>query len=163
MESPITKAIDEVLLERKLVDEHKEKQQVLFNADSDDDDSEEDPFQDKNIGMYSKCGYCYTDLKTFIPQVVCLSLVAIWFSHNKFTAQAAVGFTHEERKALLEERKRLVQDIGCLSLILKHSLQASFLAQYQEVASFLKTQDNLFILSKGTGLFVSDFVAQKFN
>lgn len=113
--------------------------------------------------MYSKCGYCYTDMKTFIPQVVCVALVAIWFSHNKLSTQSALGFTLEEKKAIIEERKKLVHDIGCLSLILKHSLQANFLAQYRDIARFLKTQDNLFILSKGTALFVSDFVAQKFN
>ena len=45
----------------------KEKPQVLFNADSDDEDVDEEEFQDKNIGMYSKCGNCYTDLKTFVP------------------------------------------------------------------------------------------------
>jgi len=65
--SPVTKAIDEVLRERKEGDSSKEKSKVLFNADSEDDDENNEQFQDKNIGMYTKCGYCYTDIKTFIP------------------------------------------------------------------------------------------------
>ena len=35
------------------------------------------------IGLYMKAGYCYCDIKSFIPQVVCLSLVALWFSDHK--------------------------------------------------------------------------------
>lgn len=137
---------------------------MLFNADDSDEDNDdqEEDFQDKNIGMYTKSGYCYTDMKTFIPQVVCLSLVALWFSNNKMQTNASQKMSLDEKKAIIEDRKKIVQDIGYLSLRLKHCLQANYLAQYKEVAKFLKNQDNLFLLAKGTGVFVSDFAAQKF-
>lgn len=81
VDSPITKAIDEVIRERKEQEKSKDKSnKVLLNLDidspskmdllgsEDSQDSElEDDFQDKNIGMYSKSGNCYTDMKTFIP------------------------------------------------------------------------------------------------
>lgn len=57
----------------------------------------------------------------------------------------------------------MVADIGYLSLRLKHSLQTSYHEKYKAIAAFLKNQDNLFVLSKGTGIFVADYVSQKFN
>jgi len=30
-----------------------------------------------------KAGYCYCDVKSFIPEVVCMALVALWFSDAK--------------------------------------------------------------------------------
>jgi hypothetical protein len=36
-----------------------------------------------NYGLYMKAGYCYCDVKSFIPQVVSMALVAIWFSDHK--------------------------------------------------------------------------------
>ena len=30
-----------------------------------------------------KAGYCYCDIKSFIPEVVCMALVALWFSDHK--------------------------------------------------------------------------------
>lgn len=74
--SPITKAIDEVQKETSSMKD--EKQQVLYNS-SDEEDFKE-PFYDKNIGIYMKSGHCYSDIKSFIPQIVCLALVALWFS-----------------------------------------------------------------------------------
>lgn len=50
-----------------------------------------------------------------------------------------------------------------MSLRCKHTLQQSFIEQYKQIAQFLKKQDNIFILSKGTGLFVSEYAAYKFN
>lgn len=41
VESPVTKAVDEALRERKEQSDSKEKSRVLFNADSDDEDSDE--------------------------------------------------------------------------------------------------------------------------
>jgi fructoselysine-6-P-deglycase FrlB-like protein len=39
--------------------------------------------KDRNIGLYMKSGYCYCDIKSFVPSVVCMALVALWFSDNK--------------------------------------------------------------------------------
>lgn len=63
--SPITRVIDEIIKEEK------------------GSDSSEDNYFEKNIGMYQKSGHCYSDVKSFIPQVVALSLVALWFSDKK--------------------------------------------------------------------------------
>lgn len=61
--SPITQVIDKIIKEEK--------------------DSSDDEFLEKNIGLYQKSGHCYSDVKSFIPQVVCMSLVALWFSDKK--------------------------------------------------------------------------------
>lgn len=45
--------------------------------------SEEKNGKDRNIGLYMKSGYCYCDIKSFVPMVVCMSLVALWFSDAK--------------------------------------------------------------------------------
>jgi hypothetical protein len=63
--SPITRVIDEILKEEK------------------GEDSSEEDYIEKNIGLYMKTGHCYSDVKSFIPQVVCMSLVALWFSDKK--------------------------------------------------------------------------------
>ena len=63
--SPITRVIDEIIKEDK------------------GSDSSEDNYFEKNIGMHQKSGHCYSDVKSFIPQVVALSLVALWFSDKK--------------------------------------------------------------------------------
>jgi len=40
---------------------------------------------DENIGFYMKTGFCYSDVKCFIPQILAMALVAIWFSDKKTT------------------------------------------------------------------------------
>lgn len=87
-------------------------------------------------------------------------LVALWFSYHKQQQNLS---DPEQKKALCEIRKHLISDIGYLSLRCKHTLQQSFIQQYKVIAQFLKKQDNIFILSKGTGLFVSEFISYKFN
>lgn len=42
-------------------------------------------FDSENIGMYMKSGYCFSDVKSFIPEVISMAIVAIWFSANKHT------------------------------------------------------------------------------
>lgn len=44
---------------------------------------EEEGTKERNIGFYMKTGYCYCDIKSFIPQVVSMALVALWFSDHK--------------------------------------------------------------------------------
>jgi len=48
-----------------------------------DKESSDEDYIEKNIGLYMKTGHCYSDVKSFIPQVVCMSLVALWFSDKK--------------------------------------------------------------------------------
>jgi len=33
--------------------------------------------------MYMKSGFCYSDTKSFIPEVISMALVALWFSAHK--------------------------------------------------------------------------------
>jgi hypothetical protein len=49
-------------------------------------------------------------------------MVALWYSHCKMSTQSSMKYTLAEKKAIIEDRKKLVADIGCLSLVLKHSL-----------------------------------------
>ena len=106
---------------------------MLYNS-SDEDDFKE-PFYDKNIGIYTKTGHCYSDIKSFIPQIVCLALVALWFSDQKMRQ---ANLSTESKKPIIEARKAIVSDIGYLSLRLKHSLQPSYLEKYKTIAGFLK-------------------------
>lgn len=39
-----------------------------------------DYYASENIGMYMKSGFCYSDVKSFIPEVISMGLVALWFS-----------------------------------------------------------------------------------
>jgi hypothetical protein len=41
---------------------------------------------EESIGMYTKLGFCYSDFKAFVPQVISMALTAIWFSDAKTTA-----------------------------------------------------------------------------
>lgn len=43
-------------------------------------------FDSENIGLYMKSGFCYSDVKSFVPEVISLALVALWFSGHKSTA-----------------------------------------------------------------------------
>jgi len=74
----------------------------------------------KNIGFYQKSGHCYSDVKSFIPQVVCLALVAIWFSDKK---QSQSIQSMADKQVFSDKRKQIIQDLGYLSLRLKHTLQ----------------------------------------
>lgn len=79
--SPITKLIDQIRDEDLMLKkQNSSSQNIIFNAS--DEDSEEE-IVDKNIGLYQKSGHCYSDVKSFIPQVVCLALIGIWFSDKK--------------------------------------------------------------------------------
>lgn len=50
--------------------------------------------KESQIGMYMKAGYCYCDIKSFIPEVVCMSLVALWFSDHKSKTQNSKSKLH---------------------------------------------------------------------
>ena len=49
-----------------------------------------------------KSGFCYSDVKTFIPEVIAMALVALWFSSNK---------SHAADKQIKLLRQSLVQQI----------------------------------------------------
>ena len=91
-----------------------------------DSSEEEDTkvFHEKNIGMYMKSGHCYSDIKSFLPQIVCLCLVSLWFSDHKMR-QASLST--DQKKPIIDMRKAIVTDIGYLTLRLKHALQPQFI------------------------------------
>ena len=50
-----------------------------------------------------------------------------------------------------------------LSLRLKHALTDQFKNKYKEVGALLRDQENLFILAKGSGFLVANYMAEKFT
>ena len=68
-----------------------------------------------------------------------------------------------ETEEILSKRKQLISDIGYMSMQMKHSIQPQYIEIYKSIATFLKTQENIFILAKGTGSFIGEFIANKFN
>lgn len=50
-----------------------------------------------------------------------------------------------------------------LNLRLKQALTDPLLNQYKEVASFLRDHENLFLLAKGTGFLVANYMSEKFT
>ena len=50
-----------------------------------------------------------------------------------------------------------------LNLRLKHALTDPYKNQYKEVGAFLRDHENLFILAKGTGFMVANYIAEKFT
>ena len=103
--------------------------------------------------MYTKFGFCYSDVKAFVPQVVAMALVSIWFSETKTTAA---------QKESKKKRQDLIRDISGLSSKLQHTMKGEYLDTYKEIGEFLKDQQNLFILGKGVGFHAGNYVASKF-
>lgn len=83
-DSPLTQAMDNLIKqeEDEIAQKKKDSPTVLYDA-SDDEDSSEYVQANKNIGLYQKTGHCYSDIKSFIPQIVSIILVGLWFSDNK--------------------------------------------------------------------------------
>jgi glucosamine--fructose-6-phosphate aminotransferase (isomerizing) len=50
-----------------------------------------------------------------------------------------------------------------LNMRLKQALTEPVLQKYREVGEFLKNHENLFILGRGTGVFVCNYMAEKFT
>lgn len=103
--SPITQVINQV--QKEIADEEQARKKankatVLYDASDSDDEIDGVKFQDKNIGIYQKSGHCYSDIKSFIPQIVTLTLVALWFSDYK---QRQTSMSFEQRKPIVEMRK----------------------------------------------------------
>jgi hypothetical protein len=74
---------------------------VLYD-ESDEDVEFSSQFIEKNIGLYQKSGHCYSDIKSFIPQVVCITLVALWFSDKKSSLKIE---SMEQKNLIISKRK----------------------------------------------------------
>ena len=108
---------------------------------------------DENIGLYMKSGFCYSDVKCFIPQILAMALVSIWFSDKKTTVLD---------KEMKQRRKALVEDIELLPERINMALTDEYIELYKQIAEVLKPQQNLFCLGKGTGNLAVSYMAQKF-
>lgn len=118
------------------------------------DKDQENWLDSENIGMYMKSGFCYSDIKSFIPEVLAMALVALWFSFNKHPS------SKKEIKLL---RTEMIGEILTLPDKFTHLLHDEKLnQQYTQVSDMLSKHHNLFILAKGSGFFTANYVAQKF-
>jgi glucosamine 6-phosphate synthetase-like amidotransferase/phosphosugar isomerase protein len=100
-----------------------------------------------------KTGHCYSDVKSFVPQIIGMALVAIWFSDKKTTVLD---------KDIKNKRKALVKDIEKISGYINRTLEDDYIELYQGIAEALKGQTNLFLLGKGAGFFAANYMSQKF-
>lgn len=100
-----------------------------------------------------KVGFCYSDVKAFVPMVIALALVTIWFSDKKST------ILNKEEKL---KRQKLISDIEDLPQNIRNTFEDDYLEIYQAIAEKLKGQQDMFILGKGTGFFAANYVSQKF-
>ena len=62
--------------------------------------------------MFMKSGYCYSDVKSFVPEVISMALVALWFSFNK----------NPHVKEIKEKRRDIVNEILALTEKFRHIL-----------------------------------------
>lgn len=116
---------------------------TLLEADENED----------SIGFYMKSGFCYSDVKCFIPMVVSMALIAIWFSDKT---------SNYLDKESMEKRKQLISSIEDLPRRIHYNLGENDLKIYKKIAETLKNQTDIFILAKGTGFFAANYTAQKF-
>mmetsp|Transcript_23491 Transcript_23491/g.31479 ORF Transcript_23491/g.31479 Transcript_23491/m.31479 type:complete len:145 (-) Transcript_23491:382-816(-) len=100
-----------------------------------------------------KSGFCYSDVKCFVPEILAMAVVGIWFSDKKTTVLD---------KDLKRKRKALIRDIELMPERVNMALTDEYIEMYKQIAEMLKTQQNLFCLGKGTGFLVCDYIAQKF-
>jgi len=85
---------------------------------------------DENIGFYMKSGFCYSDVKCFVPEILAMAIVAIWFSDKKTTV------LDKEMKA---RRKALVRDVELLPERVNMALTDEYVEMYKAIAEMLKT------------------------
>ena len=68
-----------------------------------------------------KSGFCYSDVKSFAPMVIAMTLVAIWFSEKKSK--------HRDR-SIKEKRIALIKAMDELPSRMKHSLSPQHIELY---------------------------------
>jgi glucosamine--fructose-6-phosphate aminotransferase (isomerizing) len=90
-----------------------------------------------DCGIYCNAGreMGVASTKAFTNQVVCLSLIAIWFSQT-------AGINELKRKFILKDLKNLSNDIKNTLINVENNVI--------QIAEVLKDYDNLFLLGKGT-------------
>ena len=78
-----------------------------------------------------KSGFCYSDVKCFIPQILAMALVSIWFSDKKTTILD---------KEIKLRRKSLLRDIEMLPERINMTLSDEYIELYKQIAEVLKPQ-----------------------
>ena len=78
-----------------------------------------------------KSGFCYSDVKCFIPQILAMALVSIWFSDKKSTVLD---------KEIKQRRKAMIRDIEMLPERINMTLTDEYIVIYKQIAEVLKTQ-----------------------
>lgn len=76
-----------------------------------------------------KSGFCYSDVKYFLPMVIALALVTIWFSDKKSTV------LDKEAKS---KRQSLINDIEELPQRIRLTFEDEYIALYKEIGEKLK-------------------------
>jgi glucosamine 6-phosphate synthetase-like amidotransferase/phosphosugar isomerase protein len=76
-----------------------------------------------------KSGFCYSDVKCFVAQILALALVAIWFSDKKTTVLD---------KAIKKKRKALIKDMEELTSRVRPTLEDDYIETYQQIGEALK-------------------------
>ena len=100
-----------------------------------------------------KSGFCYSDAKYFLPMVIALALVTLWFSDKKSTV------LDKEAKS---KRQALINDIEELPQRIRHTFEDEYIELYKEIAEKLKGSQDMFLLGKGTGFFAANYIGSKF-
>ena len=109
---------------------------------------------DENIGLYMKSGFCYSDVKSFVPMIIAMSLVAIWFSDKR---------SKHRDKAIKEKRIQLVKAMDELPGRMRMTLGTEYIELYKQIGEKLKRPThNLICLGKGPGFFAARYIADKF-
>ena len=85
---------------------------------------------DENIGFYMKSGFCYSDVKCFVPEILAMAIVAIWFSDKKTTILD---------KEMKQRRRALIRDIELMPERVNMALTDEYIEMYREIAEMLKT------------------------
>ena len=80
--------------------------------------------------MFIKCGFCYSDVKSFIPQILALALVAVWFSDKR---------TSVLDKDLIQMRRELVCSIDELPERIRMTFTDEYLELYKKIGDVLKS------------------------
>ena len=77
---------------------------------------------EENIGLYMKSGFCYSDVKCFVAQVLAMALVSIWFSDKK---------TNILNKQIKKKRKALVKSIEDVTSRIRMTMEDDYIELYQ--------------------------------
>lgn len=84
---------------------------------------------DENIGFYMKSGFCYSDMKCFVPEILAMALVAVWFSDKKTTVLD---------KTIKSRRKKIIIDVEMLPERIHKTMTPEYHTLYKQIAETLK-------------------------